>query len=115
GAKAGGARTADPGPPILLGLLAIRERDAQPPAILSVLFDRPVFVEEISFYPPGGESPYPGKVYSTGFGMTAELHPAPAVSFDGSAKYRIRYSVRDGKGRKTSGDATWPPKVVTRH
>lgn len=115
GAKAEGARPADPGPPVLLGLMAIREDDGHPPAVLSVLFDRPVFVEEISWYPPGGESPYPGKTYSTGFGMTAELHPESAVSFDGNAQYRIRYSVRDGKGRRTSGDAKWVPKVITRH
>lgn len=115
GAMAGEARTADPGPPILLGLMAIREKDDRPPGVLSVLFDRPVFVEEIAWYPPGGKSPYPGRVYSTGFGMTAELHPAPAVSFDENAEYRIRYSVRDGKGRMTSGDAEWTPNVVTRH
>lgn len=114
-AKAEEARTADPGPPILLGLMAIREDDGQPPAVLSVLFDRPVFVEEISYYPPGGDAPYPGKVYSTGFGMTAELHPEPAVSFDAKAGYRVRYSVRDGKGRRTGGDTEWSPKVVTRH
>lgn len=114
-AKAEGARTADPGPPTLLGLMAIREDEGRPPAVLSVLFDRPVFVDEIAYYPPGGNSPYPGKVYSTGFGMTAELHPEPPVSFDAEAGYRIRYSVRDGKGRRTSGDAKWTPRVVTRH
>lgn len=115
GAKAEGARTADPGPPTLLGLMAIREADGQPPVVLSILFDRPVFVEEVSFYPPGGNSPYTGKTYSTGFGLTAELHPEPEISFDGSAKYRIRYAVRDGKGRRTNGNAMWIPKVVTRH
>lgn len=115
GAKAEDTRVADPGPPILLGLMAIREEEGQPPGVLSVLFDRPVFVEGISWYPPGGQSPYPGKVYSTGFGMTAELHPEPAVSFDGGVAYRVRYTVRDGKGRRTSGDAKWVPDVVTRH
>ncbi len=115
GAKAEGARIADPGPPILLGLMAIREEEGQPPGVLSVLFDRPVFVEEIAWYPPGEESSYSGKIYSTGFGMTVELHPEPAVSFDGDADYRIRYSVRDGKGRRTTGDAKWTPRVVTRH
>lgn len=114
-AKADVARTADPGPPILMGLMAVREDEGQPPASLSVLFDRPVFVEEIAFFPPGGDAPYPGKVYSTGFGMTAELHPEPAISFDETTEYRIRYSVRDGKGRKARGDARWIPRVVTRH
>jgi len=114
-AKAEEARTMDPGPPILLGLMAIREDDGTPPAVLSVLFDRPVFVEEISFFPPTADAPYPGKVYSTGFGMTAELHPAAAGAFDGSAEYRVRYSVRDGIGRRSSGDAKWKPRVVTRH
>jgi len=114
-ATADGARTADPGPPVPLGLMAVREDDGKPPAVLSVLFDRPVFVEEIAFHPPGGGSPYPGKVYSTGFGMTAELHPDPAVSFDGGKGYRVRYVVRDGKGRAASGDAEWIPRVVTRH
>ena len=115
GAKAEDAKTADPGPPIPLGVMAIREEDGRPPAVLSVLFDRPVFVEEISFHPPGGNSPYPGEVYSTGFGMTVELHPAPGVSFDGNSGYRVRFSVRDGRGRRNSGDAKWTPKVVTRH
>jgi len=114
-AKAEEARTMDPGPPILLGLMAIREDDGGPPAILSALFDRPVFVEEIAIFPPEGNSPYPGKVFSTGFGMTAELHPAAAVAFDGNAEYRVRFSVRDGKGRRSSGDAKWKPRVVTRH
>lgn len=105
----------DIGSPRVLGLMAIREEAGRPPAVLSVLFDRPVFIEDAAFYPPGKNEPYPGEVYSTGFGMTLELHPEPAVSFDGNAKYRIRYSVRDGKGRRTSGDAKWAPKVVTRH
>ncbi|GAB4364783.1 MAG: hypothetical protein Kow00128_06770 [Deltaproteobacteria bacterium] len=109
------AKTADPGPPILLGLMAIREQDGEAPSVLSVLFDRPVFPEEIAFYPPGSETPYPGKVFSTGFGMSAELHPEPAVSFDGKKRYRVRYSVRDGKDRRSSGDAEWSPRVVTRH
>jgi len=114
-AQASEARIVDPGPPILLGLVAIREEEGKNPSVLSVLFDRPVFVEEIAFYPPGGGSPYPGKVYSTGFGMTAELHPDPVVSFDGGKEYRVRYVVRDGKGRAASGNAEWIPRVVTRH
>jgi hypothetical protein len=112
---ASGAEIIDIGSPRVLGLMAIREEAKRPPAVLSVLFDRPVFVEDAAFYPPGGMEPYPGEVYSTGFGMTLEFHPEPAISFDGNAKYRIRYSVRDGKGRRTSGDAKWTPKVVTRH
>lgn len=114
-AKAEEVRTVDPGPPILLGLMAVREKEGEDPSVLSVLFDRPVFVEEISFFPPSSDVPYPGKVYSTGFGMTAELHPAAAVAFDGSVEYRIRFTVRDGKGRRSSGDAKWKPRVVTRH
>jgi len=114
-AQANEARVEDLGPPDLLGLMAIREKAGEDPSVLSVLFDRPVFVEEISFFPPSADAPYPGKVYSTGFGMTAELHPAAAVAFDGSAEYRIRFTVRDGKGRRSSGDAKWKPRLVTRH
>ena len=115
GADARGAEVVDVGPPKVLGLMAIREEEAQPPVVLSVLFDRPVFVEEAVFYAPGGTRPGSGKVYSTAFGMTLEFHPEPKTSFDPGKEYRVRLSVRDGKGRKTSEDRNWRPKVVTRH
>jgi hypothetical protein len=95
--------------------MAIREEETLPPSVLSVLFDRPVSVEEAAFYPPGDTTPYPGKVYSTGFGMTLEFHPDQKVSFDPEKDYRVRLSVRDGEGRKTSQERNWRPKAVTRH
>lgn len=107
-------RTADLGPPKVLGLLAIREEKAAPPSVLSVLFDRPVFVEDISFSPADGKIAVPGKIYSTGFGMTVELHPDPKVEFDGKRPYRVRTKVRDGKGRRMFAEITAAAKVVTR-
>jgi hypothetical protein len=95
--------------------MAIREKDDRPPGVLSGFFDRPVFVEEIACYPPGRDAPYPGKFYSTGFGMSVGLYPEPAVIFGGNAEYRIRYSVRDRKGRRTNGEAGRIPRLVTHH
>jgi len=115
GADAKGTQVVDIGPPKVLGLIAIREEETQPPAVLSVLFDRPVFVEDAAFYPPGGTAPVSGKVYSTAFGMSLEFHPEPKTSFDSGKEYRVRLSVRDGKGRKTSEERNWRPKAVTRH
>lgn len=115
GAEAGGAEIVDIGPPNILGLLAVRETDGEAPTLLSVLFDRPVFVEDLAFRAPGGEGAVPGKVYSAGFGMTAELHPEPPMAFDGAEPYRVRFSLRDGKGRRAVGEAEWIPRVVTRH
>jgi len=109
-----GVGTADPGRPKTLGLLAIREEKGKPATTLSLLFDRPVFVEEIAFYPPGGDSPYPGNSYATGFGMSVELHPSPGTTLDASGAIRVRLSVRDGKGRKTIEDRRWVPKAVVR-
>jgi germination protein M len=108
------AQAADPGDPRVLGLLAVREQKGKPPTALSVLFDRPVFVEEIAFFPPGGDSPFPGKSYATGFGMSVEFHPDPAVVFDTENASRIRFKVRDGKGRTAEGDLRWIPKEVVR-
>lgn len=82
----------DPGNPKALGLLAIREDKGKPATTLPLLFDRPVFAEGIAFFPPGGDSPYP----------------------DAKDSFRIRVSVRDGKGRKTIEDRQWIPKVVVR-
>ncbi len=113
--EAGGTETVDIGPPRALGLMAIRESGDRPPGVLSVLFDRPVFVEDAAFYPPGGSAPYPGKVYSTGFGMTLELHPDPKTVFDPALEYRVRLAVRDGKGRRAEGMKTFIPMVVSRH
>lgn len=113
--EAGGTETVDIGPPRALGLMAIREDGDQPPGVLSVLFDRPVFVEDAAFYPPGGTAPYAGKAYSTGFGMTLELHPEPKTAFDPSGEYRVRLTVRDGKGRRASEEKSFVPKEVTRH
>jgi hypothetical protein len=109
------AEIVDVGPPRVLGLMAIQEEAGRPLAVLSVLFDRPVFIEDAAFYPSGGNEPYTGDVYSTGFGMTLELHPEPKTFFDSRKEYRIRLKVRDGKGRRTEEDRQWRPKVVSRH
>ncbi|HJX15810.1 MAG TPA: hypothetical protein VJ386_08745 [Candidatus Deferrimicrobiaceae bacterium] len=95
--------------------MAIREEEDQSPGVLSVLFDRPVFVEDAVFYPLGGTAQVSGKIYSTAFGMTLEFHPEPKISFDPGKEYRVRLSVRDGKGRKTSEERNWRPKAETRH
>lgn len=112
--RADQAQTAELGPPKALGLLAIREDKSSPPSVLSVLFDRPVFVEDVAFYAAGGTAPYPGKSYATGFGMTVEFHPDAKIAFSGKNAYRVRVAVRDGNGRKTSSEAEWMPKEVTR-
>lgn len=112
--RADQAQTAGLGSPKVLGLLAIREDKASPPSVLSILFDRPVFVEDIAFYPAGGKTPLPGKSYATGFGMTVEFHPEEKIAFSGKSAYRVRVAVRDGKGRKTSVEKEWTPKEATR-
>lgn len=114
GGRADQARTTELGPPEVLGLLAIREDESSPPSVLSVLFDRPVFVEDIAFYPAGGKAPYPGKSYATGFGLTVEFHPDAKIAFSGKSAYRVRAAVRDGKGRKTNVEKEWTPKEATR-
>lgn len=114
-AGAGGAEIVDIGPPRILGLLAVRETEGEAPRVLSVLFDRPVFVEEVGFRAPGADAEIPGKVYSTGFGMTVEMHPDPPALLEGDRPFRVRFAVRDGKGRRAVGAAGWIPRVVTRH
>lgn len=108
------APVADPGNPRLLALLAIREEKGRPATALSLLFDRPVFVEEVGFYPPAGDSPYPGKSYATGFGMSVEFHPDQGITFGPGDAYRVRFKVRDGKGRTTEEDVRRVPKDVVR-
>jgi hypothetical protein len=112
--RADQARTVDVGPPKVLGLLAIREDKDSPPSVLSVLFNRPVFVDEIAFFPPEGNTPIPGKAYSTGFGMTVELHPDPKFMFEPGRAYRVRLAVRDGKGKRMRGEKEWISKEATR-
>ncbi len=112
--RAAGARAVDPGSPRALGLLAVADTKGSAPTVLSVLFDRPVFVEEVSFYPQGAAAPYPGNAYSTAFGMSVEFRPDPKIAFDPKGRYRVRFTVRDGKGRKASEDRQWIPKEVVR-
>jgi len=112
--RSGEAETADPGNPGALGLLAIREEKGKPSTSLALLFDRPVIVEDIAFFPRGGDSPYPGKSYATGFGMSVEFHPDPGTVFDTKDAYRIRFKVRDGKGRTAAGEERWVPKETVR-
>ncbi len=114
GGKADEAAVVDIGPPEVLGLLAIKEKADRPATVLSVLFDRPVFVEDVAFFPPGGKDPVAGKIYATGFGMTAELHPDKAVSLNTRDAWRVKLKVRDGKGRRADEDRSWIPKEVTR-
>jgi predicted peroxiredoxin len=108
------SQVADPGNPRVLGLLAVQEEKGRPATALSVLFDRPVVVEEIAFYPPHGDAPFPGKSYATGFGMSVEFHPDPGIPFGTKEAYRIRFKVRDGKGRTTVGEERWVPKEIVR-
>ncbi len=108
------AAVADIGPPEVLGLLAVKEKTDRPATALAVLFDRPVVVEEIAFLPPGRNDPVPGTVYSAEFGMTAELRPDRAVSLDTRDAWRVRVTVRDGKGRRTLQDRSWTAREVTR-
>jgi hypothetical protein len=112
--RPGAAQAADPGNPRALGLLAIQDERGKPATAFSVLFDRPVFVEEIAFFPPGGDSPLPGKSYATGFGMSVEFHPDPGITMDTKNACRIRFKVRDGKGRTAEGDLRRVPKEVVR-
>ena len=114
GGRAEEEAVVDVGPPEVLGLLAIKEKLDRPATVLSVLFDRPVFVEDVAFFPPGGESPVAGKIYATGFGMTAELHPDNALSLNTRDAWRVQMKVRDGKGRRTEEGRSWIPKEVTR-
>ncbi len=111
---ADGAAVAEIGAPEVLGLLAIKEKQDRPATVLSVLFDRPVFVDDIAFFPPGAKDPVPGKIYATGFGMTAELHPDRAVSLNTRDAWRVKVKVRDGKGRGTLVDRSWIPREVAR-
>ncbi len=99
----------DVGPPAILGLVAAREKPAGRISSLSVLFDRPVTVEEIAFFPHGGKEPAAGKVYATGFGMIAEFRPDGPSALAAAGPWRIRASVRDGKGRPTVQDRSWTP------
>ncbi len=108
------AAVAEVGPPEVLGLLAVKEKMDRPATVLSILFDRPVFVEDIAFFPPGGKDPVAGKIYATGFGMTAELHPDRAVSLNTRDAWRVKVTARDGKGRRTDEDRSWIPKEATR-
>jgi germination protein M len=112
GARSEGVQTADPGNPRVFGVFAIKEDKNRPAATLSVFFDRPVFVEEIAFFPPGGGTQYTGNAYSTGFGMTVEFRPEPKVAFGGGKSYRVRLTVKDGKGRRLTEDREWEPKEV---
>jgi hypothetical protein len=112
-AEAKGNLPVDVGNPKTIGVLAVSEKAGEPAGMLSVNFDRPVVVEQIAFAPAGGDD-YPGESYTTGFGMTAEFHPKPAETFSGTRKYGVRMTVRDGKGRKTSGETIWNPKEVVR-
>lgn len=114
GARAEDAEAADPGPPKIIGFFAIREEKGKAPATLSVLFDRPVFVDSIAFFPSGGKTPFPGETYSTAYGMTVEFHPEPKIDFDEGSRYRIRFAVRDGKGRRTAAEWERAPKDVVR-
>ncbi len=111
---ADGAAVVDVGPPQVLGVLAIKEKADRPATALSVLFDRPVFVDDIAFYAPGATGPVAGKIYATGFGMTAELHPDGPAPLNTRDAWRVKVKVRDGKGRGAVVDRTWVPREVTR-
>lgn len=113
-AEAKGLSMADIGNPKAIGVLAVKEKSGEAAGALLVNYDRPVTVEQITVGPVAASEDYEGKSYTTGFGMTVEFHPDMKVTFSESNHYRVRMEVRDGKGRKTSGENTWRPKEVVR-
>jgi hypothetical protein len=97
---------AQPAPPRLLSVTAVKDKGAKNVEEVSAYFDRPVEVQELSMSGHEGKS-FPGDVYHSVFDMAAVLKPKDPSIFKERMPIKVRWKVTDKLGRHAEGDNVW--------
>jgi hypothetical protein len=100
------AAVAQPSPPRLLSVTAVKDKGAKNVEEVSAYFDRPVEVRELSMSGHEGK-PFPGDIYHSVFDMAAVLKPKDPSVFKERMPIKVRWKVTDKLGRHAEGDNVW--------
>lgn len=104
---------ASPSAPRVLSVTAVREKGEKHVEDLSVYFDRPVEVRELSISDGKGQM-FEGEVYLSVFDMAAVLKPRAPEAFTARMPVKVRWKVADKLGRPAEGDGEFP-LVIKEH
>lgn len=97
---------AQPSPPRMLSLTAVKDKDANNVEEVDAYFDRPVEVQELSMTDRTGK-PFAGDTYLSVFDMAAVLKPKDPGLFQERMPIKVRWIVTDKLGRRAEGDSEW--------
>jgi len=95
-----------PGPPRLLSITAMRDKEAKVIEDLNVFFDRPVEIKELKLLDKDGKQ-YDGQLFHSVFDMAAVLKPKNPAQFKERKPIKVRWKVVDKLGRQAEGDNVW--------
>ncbi len=101
------ADVADPGEPLILGVVGEWGEPDQGLKELSVFFDRPVHVDEILVTPQGGV-PVQGEYFQSIFDMAIVVHPQDPMAFLEGMQMQVKYRATDPLGRSAGGTENFP-------
>jgi hypothetical protein len=97
-------------PRYILSVTAVKDKGAKNVEEVSVYFDRPVDIKELTLSDRTGK-PFAGEVFHSVFDMAAVLKPkAPAV-FKAGMPVKVRWKVLDKLARAAEGDGEFSLEV----
>ena len=99
-------RVAEPGPPRLLSVTAVKDKGTKNVEDVNAYFDRPVDIREFSMTDRAGK-PLSGEIFHSVFDMAAVLKPKDPSMFRARMPIKVRWKVIDKKGRQANGDNVW--------
>ena len=100
----------DPSPPRILSVTGVKDKGAKNLEEVSVSFDRPVEIREISISDRRGQA-FAGEVYHSVFDMAAVLKPKDPSLFKAGMPVKVRWKVIDKLGRTAEGDGEFLMEV----
>lgn len=100
----------DPSPPRILSVTAVKDKGAKNVEDVSVYFDRPVEIKELTISDRSGK-PFAGEVFHAVFDMAAVLKPKGPSVFKAGMPVQVRWKVIDKRARTAEGDREFSLEV----
>jgi hypothetical protein len=99
-----------PSSPRLLSVTAVKDKESQVVEEVSVYFDRPVEIRQVTMADGSGK-PFAGEVFLSVFDMAAVLKPKDPSLFRAGMPVKVLWKVTDKRGRMADGEGDFPLEV----
>ncbi|NOQ41962.1 MAG: hypothetical protein GQ563_05620 [Desulfuromusa sp.] len=96
-------KISDPGPPALIVVAGVWEKDSEDMAELLINFDRPVVINNLKLTDSSGKK-IEGEYFRSIFDMAVVVHPLESTSYDEGTKIQVQWDVTDKLGRSSRGN-----------